>query len=980
MPASPISKRQPLPRNLQDYVLNYEKSPEAGLFPIDSKLMEYVPGAAGSSGAIDQSETLDIGFTFSFDNIDYQKIYVNTNGWAVLLDPTQVVGTFTVGDVLTGTQDQNETIKIQFVGPSGGPINHTLLAPWFDSLQSVYRSADDAAALIGSASLVKIKLGEMLVPRIINSSTGGLKFYRGDSFSGGRCFVVRWNSFILGSTSLHSVTFDLVIYENGKIEFRYAPISFSEETIGSATIGVFGYGGIASMSGPETARYRDFGYLIKRSNLDIRQIYKNGGTAGSPFSNYVMSDLAVNNEWPASPMGEMGAIFHFSPPVNHRHVTRRDIPSNDDGRLSTGGLFDDRKSIVYGQTETTSFPVGLPTNYVIRSQHHGASGLQDLIGSCSLEVDRQILPSMFDSFIVNNISDAPEDGFMEVNLSEQGRSSEAFFATGSSIYMGEPGSLSSQLMNKAIFRLTLPVKNPVQMFATSCSIYYYNRSHEQWNIPSNAIGEVCDPFDKFAFNTEGDPVNWGLSPQGYTPGSVIFEDYKGFDPYGHAVASGSLDIFRQVTVPGNRDRNQTILGIGHINRTNGEIVEILQGDYVKSLQRNASYVATADEVFSLPIERPFLLEKATFEVPLAMGNTWFQDRTATVRTFHSGTSQSGGTHSDFKSWAFDKGGPALTVALFCQKNLGLSSILDLIMTGTITHVSDSIRRVDSRQSLYQDLLGLHVTSIGLPEASAIVNPDFVWMAGGSNYFFTGSVVINSQAAASNGVNSALFNAENFSGTGNPANDVIIPDIKELITSRIKENLLSYDSDSDFYTTILGVDPFGRGMTGFNPSGGSIFGREFATYDGNTKRDTILNPFFVSGSVDYSIDSGSFISTIDDFLNTNYPTAPYPNSVLGHVYSIANIDFGSSRPSPYLLHPGDKLVLSISKTRPAISGSKFTMLIAPPGPANADIGKVSLDSYSYFTGSMDGHDVLLNTGSINMSFYGSYIRGNGGYVK
>lgn len=977
MPASPISKRQPLPRNLEDYVLNYEKSPEAGLFPIDSKLMEYVPGAAGSSGAFDQSETLDIGFTFSFDNIDYQKIYVNTNGWAVLLDPTQSVGTFAVSDVLTGNQDQNETIKIQFTGPSGGPINHTLLAPWFDSLQSIYRSADDAAALIGSASLIKIKLGEMLVPRIINSSTGGLKFYRRDSFSGGRCFVIRWNSFILGSVSLHSVTFDLVIYENGKIEFRYDPIDFSSETIGSATIGIFGYGGIPSMSGPETARYRDFGYLIKRSSLDIRQIYKNGGTADVPFSNYVMSDLVINNEWPASPMGEMGAIFHFSPPVNHRHITRRDIPSNDDGRLSPGGLFDDRKSIVYGQTgvsgETTSFPVGLPTNYVIRSQYHGAVGLQDLIGSCSLEVDRQVLPSMFDSFIVNNISDAPEDSFMEVNLSEQGRSSEVFFATGSSIYMGEPGSLSSQLMNKTIFRLALPVKNPVQMFATSCSIYYYNRSHEQWNIPSSAIGEVCDPFDKFAFNTEGNPYNIGATSQGYTPGSAIFEDYKGFDPYGHAVASGSLEIFRNVLMSSTRNRNQTILGIGHFNRTNGEIVEILQGDYVKSLQRNASYVATADEVFSLPIERPFLLEKATFEVPLAMGNTWFQDRTATVRTFHSGGVFLGGGNTDFISWAFDKGGPALTVALYCQKNLGINSVLDLIMTGTITHISDSIRRVDSRQSLYPDQLTLHITSVGLPEASVIVNPDLV---GGSNYFFTGSVVLNLQAAASNGVNAAFLNAASFSGTGMNSN--IIPDVKKLTTDAIKEKLLSYDSNSNFLT-IIGVDPFGRGMTGFSPSGGSIFGREFATYNGNAKKDTILNPFFVSSSIDYAIDSGSFISTIDDFLSANYPGSSYPHSYLGNVDSIANIDFGSSRPSPYLLNPGDKLVLSISKTRPAISGSKFTMQIQPN--PNADIGRADiLDSYSYFTGSMDGHDVLLNTGSINMSFYGSYIRGNGGYIK
>ena len=76
---STLSKRQPLPHYLEDYVLNYEKSSSAGLFPVDSSTMSYIPGLAGESGAVDQSTVIDIGFTFNFDSPQIDSINISAD-------------------------------------------------------------------------------------------------------------------------------------------------------------------------------------------------------------------------------------------------------------------------------------------------------------------------------------------------------------------------------------------------------------------------------------------------------------------------------------------------------------------------------------------------------------------------------------------------------------------------------------------------------------------------------------------------------------------------------------------------------------------------------------------------------------------------------------------------------------------------------------------------------------------------------------
>ena len=77
-----------------------------------------------------------------------------------------------------------------------------------------------------------------------------------------------------------------------------------------------------------------------------------------------------------------------------------------------------------------------------------------------------------------------------------------------------------------------------------------------------------------------------------------------------------------------------------------------------------------------------------------------------------------------------------------------------------------------------------------------------------------------------------------------------------------------------------------------------------------------------------------------------------------------------------MSPGDKLVLAISKTRPAVSSAIYNISTA----ADCDVGKGQLLSYTQATGSANnGHDVTLTTGTLSMTFYGSYVREGKRYI-
>jgi hypothetical protein len=145
------------------------------------------------------------------------------------------------------------------------------------------------------------------------------------------------------------------------------------------------------------------------------------------------------------------------------------------------------------------------------------------------------------------------------------------------------------------------------------------------------------------------------------------------------------------------------------------------------------------------------------------------------------------------------------------------------------------------------------------------------------------------------------------------------------------------------TYIAYINNFGRGGSGFDPSGRSALGKEFTTYQEVTAQGKIRNPFFISATL-----GGASTSSY-----TGIPTQFSGAITNGSTFRFeAAIPLESYRPSPYIVRPGDTLVLAISKTRPVFFGSQA------PHPKTS--GSIT-------------HDVTLLTGTINMVLYGSLLR-------
>jgi hypothetical protein len=587
--------------------------------------------------------------------------------------------------------------------------------------------------------------------------------------------------------------------------------------------------------------------------------------------------------------------------------------------------------------------------------------------------------------------------FNEVALFEQNAPTGSFYSSGSAISVGEtPGSFSGPLRDKAQIRLSFKVKNPVKMLANTSSIYYFSPEYGQWRIPPGAVSDHVGPFEKFAFNT-----NWsnpsgtiGGGYVGYTVGSLVVEDAKCFDARGRTVSSGTLDIYRQVPDIGSQEQtfNQNAEGVGRNLSGLGvtQRFEYLVDDYVNSVQRNALYSAQDSEIFSTNISEPFLVEKAVVEMPISMGPTWFQDRTASPLALATGTYSNTqpfyGSGDSAYNFYTDSGGPALTVALFSQKKYGIEKIRDLIFSGTITHYEDSTKTVKPREIdifrrdeaikvVYVDAFGLSTTP------AAIVHKN-------NGSFFTGSIKIQMQPAVTNGFGAyggliELIADDDYPiGTFNFAS--YTPE-KYLIRweNLYSRPIVELNELLGAFSNIRTIDVFGRGMTGFAPSGGSIFGGEYCT----PKVDRfVLNPFYIEDESERANSLTLLSSSMNDAILAGPAGSlvrPFGVQALALMIHSSDFDFfKSSKDSPYLINPGEKLVLSISKTRPAISASGHNIPNATwPGTAlkYADVGGHQLVRQVPLTGSVNGHDVTLQTGSINITLYGSYVRGGNSYI-
>ena len=639
-------------------------------------------------------------------------------------------------------------------------------------------------------------------------------------------------------------------------------------------------------------------------------------------------------------------------------------------------VFNDQKTMNFVSGVIMDMPSGLPRNYVVdnRNAYRGVETLSDLFaypgGNSSYDllmtelsgvfVTGTLKPGRYEGVSgIDPFYSSSSDAFKEVNQYEQGNFLDPFYATGSVASIGEPGSFSTGLMNKTQIRMSFPVKNKVQMLPNTSSLYYFNITNGEWNIPSNAIGDHVGPFDKLCFNTF-EP----LGEANTTIGSIFFEDKIGFNSYGNSIISGSLNIRRQ--------KNGNDLGFCQssdsfgINFNKDEAVENLTKDYPKSIQRNSQYNATFDEYFTIPIDQPFLIEKIVIEVPFCFGSGWFYDKTITLPITASETDYTvtGSTTLGWKNPFFDSGGPGITLSLMSQINYGASNIRDMITYGLVTHeddMSSEINIINAGSSPIIPGIGAYATINGIgsiKKANSVISASYK----NNERFYTGSVKFQLESFISNGI--TAINAHYDSGY-DPINvNFQINSFEnflktEFIASTFSGSWTPQNNIGNSF--VMDVDAFGRGMTGFSPSGGSIFGGEHVTSQGVIRSDnTIKNPFYVSDDIKRT----AAVSAATPFLSVQ-------NSGL---YFLAPFNYGSQKQSPYLIMPGQKIILAVSKTRPAHKDFKANL---SDNAIELTKGVGYLVSSSFYNPSPNplGHDVQFNTGSINISFYGSYVKSN-----
>lgn len=562
--------------------------------------------------------------------------------------------------------------------------------------------------------------------------------------------------------------------------------------------------------------------------------------------------------------------------------------------------------------------------------------------------------------------------YIEDNLFEVGNELDSFYTSGSQYSIGEtPGTFFSSLSNKEQIKLSFNVSSKTSMLPNSSSVYYFNKSGGSWSIPSSLTSYINDlgAFKNFSVNTGGKSSD-------LANGSFFIEDHLFFDYKGRNLGLGGLSVYRipeDDFKPTQKLLEENFYATNSLNlKSQGELTS---KDLPDSAQRTAKFDAVEGETFTIDNTLPFLIEKVVFEIPFCFGNGWFYDKS----TFCLATSSLGNYTIDglesmdgnVKSWSImDQGGPALTVALMSQKNYGAGKIRDLICKSIVTHTDDTNYQIKLNQT-YPGQVFSPLTDYWYVNTTGIITGSFDTVVScsfsGANRFFTGSLVIKSIASIENGCKLV-----DVAGGYTPG---FYTKYTDLISRKLSEPFFK-DTATGFGDSIglIGINTFGRGMTGFSPSGASIFGGEYTMPNTSSflSDGSIKSPFYIKDPVERQSMYNYISSSVID--GRNFFTNRLSLSFICEVF------LDSERPSPYLLYPGEKLILSVSKTRPALKDFKVNVdTVADP---NAGIYGIPTHLSSSFYNDLrgaKGHDVQLNTGSINITLYGSYVRAGNNYV-
>jgi len=965
--ATPKSLRAAQPALMENYVVSIKNL--NGKIPVSIPDDQFLESNFGGSSTTVGARLLSkpIGFSVNIDGIKYSEFYHYYHGWMFLKDPERdYSGSDSPWSDLTLSLTNNEFIK------STLDFNHLLVAPWYDNVTTfVKKTVDELALTVGymltTQQINDIKSGSDTRNWPYDAFDYGVRYTNSYDADKGKCLLVRWTNPQRGDYH-KKFKFEVALFENGVMEFRYWPLSYYEKASLSAidalaTIGVFSGNSIG------TNKFRDLSPLF-----DYRKNERIISQLGGSTYDVGFSDGGLNNPYasqvPSSNWPINGAIITLSPPTNYIKFFPKVVAKekqNTRSLVSTPSLFDDRKTLNFtGSVTNIHMPSTLPSRLIGDTGDVNVSIRQTLIGPPDKGI---VMPGWMKKNVIDNLLDQIDiyekndhsvyQSFNEGQLNYNANTGESeFYQTGSGINLFGPG-FETPLKSKAQIRFSLPVNRPTTLSSLTSSFNYYDKGLNRWLLvdPSgyrppeasvifNGLISSYDVHDNLYFNR-------------------VLETSRGFDAVGRKIVSGSNSIdFRIVNSSTGVISYQTdnVVGLTYnqdSTKNKNIFSEALAKKYQNSITDNPRFFPENTQQIDVNIEEPFLVEKVVASIPMYASGDWFKDRTTCIRAFGDV-----GPARRIASGTMDFGGPALTFAIFCPRKAPGISYLDLIASGTITHEFDDKAEVFLGK---EDGMVFHsLRPVGFRSFS---NPSTVVSGTLQNgeYVFNGNVKLEVAASVAGGISYLRNDRSLVSGSSNYV-DGNIEKATELLTSEFLTNKQkgynNNDYDNGTYSNyeqrsprvhIQNISPMSRGTSNFEFNGNSILGGTIAFSNNET---VVKNPLFVGKEL-----PSSYAAIMAADSNFNF------DSVLQ--YSCVD-----SRPSPYLLMPGDKLTFAISKTRPVIHKMRYL------GNAYRFEIPVTSGRYTNFYGHYhltgSHNTVIMNSGSIEITLYGSYVREGKGY--
>ena len=949
------------PKDLNNYIASIKKTLDGPKSVADDKFVNFLFESTAPGTASGTKTTIPLGFSLEFSQYPgykYKYVTVSRAGWVALVDTSDAS---IESDIITGGDvTDNSSIKSTFTK------NHILLAPWFDNQSSIAENIDQlktggAYSSLTTYQISSIKKGEDEKNYPYDRIDRGVRYLNYFDSAKGKCLLVRWTNSQINYGK--KFKFEVAIFENGKFEFRYWPtLSYaagdSSPTASTATAGVF-------WSGPDTGsdKFRDFAQLLDYRKDTSRPVSPLGGSSYS--TSYTENSVSFSNliseiYWPKN-----GAVISYTCPVNLAKFLpkklARDISSNRIVREK--GVYDDRKTISFFTGSVDGNSVYMPSTLGTRLQ--GDSGdtdidlLQLLIGTTgSITVPGNSRKTTVDSLLqqvaVFDSNKSKNNSFNESQKNyKTSITSSNFYSNDSSLSLFGEGFAQS-LKSKTQFHISLPVNKQAVLPSTSSAVYYYDSYKKGW--------VAMDP------NGYRNPESTTVSLAGEADNIYYYrvtETSRGFDAVGRKITSGSRvnNLNPATASPGSIFQTDDIFGTV-FNRTisasysQTSVQKALNKSYRNSITDNPKFFPDSTKQIQFSVDEPFLIEKVVVNLPLYADNEWFKDVTSCNRAYGDSTPVDG-----VASGAIDFGGPGLTFSIFCPRKSGNVTYMDLITSGTITHHIDNKSEVlikkDSDQKYYS------IRPVGF---LAFSNPTAVvsgtW--NGSQHIFDGKVKLEMEASVAGGVTFARNDRSQKNTNANYVASNVSKAEKLLTTKELPVDsgetynafdiYETYDVDATEYKQrsarvyIQQVSPLARGTSRQEFNGNSILGGNIAY---SNVESTVRNPLYVSESL--SKLPSEFQTILGD---------PTFNFDAVSLYSTVD-----SRPAPYLVMPGDKLTFCISKTRPVIDRMALSNIIMS-----------SYYDFSDYTLSGSHDAVVLNTGSIDITIYGSYVREGAEYHR